>query len=395
MFETRTKRYLCLLAGLALPAAIGFAQESSVVVSGLNLPYKLVLTEAGNLLVSEGGGPPNSGRISLVTRSGARTSVIEGMPSGESNPELVPIGPTGLALRGRTLYIAMGEGDSLRNGATPGSLVLNPAGVSSPLFHCVLRVRFDANVDSIREPFMLAAAQHQQIADGWEVVLENASKQHAMIDLMAAFPVVTSDPNITYRHSDPFALAFGPERPSSGLRDTPESLYVVDAGQNSIVRLDTSTGRSRVIARFPPTKNPTSAGPPMVDSVPTGAVVVGNQILVSMLSGFPFVPGQARVMAVNLPSGTIDPWINLLTSATDIGVRVTAAGEYQYLVLGFSDNMSATPPRPGRLTLYTNPVGQVLVDSLAAPTGIAIDQKTGEVFIAEFGAGRISKVTIP
>lgn len=384
-----------LPATLAFFTAIGYSQQSSVLVTGLNLPYKLVLTEAGNLLVSEGGTGPNTGRISLVTRSGARTSLIEGMPSGQSNPDLTLIGPTGLALRGRTLYIAMSEGDSLRGGATPGSLILNPAGVSSPLFHSVLRARFDADVDSVRETFTLTKEHQQTIADGTAVTLENGSRQHVMIDRFATFPVVTPDPNIVYRHSDPFALAVGPARPAGSPADGPAALYLVDSGQNSIVRIDSDSGHSRVVARFPPTPNPTKIGPPMVDAVPTGAVVVGSQILVSMLSGFPFVPGQARVMAVNLPSGRIDPWINLLTSATDIAVRVTPAGEYQYLVLGFSDNMTATPPAPGRLMLYTTPVGQVLVNNLAAPTGIAVDQATGEVFIAEFGAGRISKVTIP
>jgi hypothetical protein len=105
---------------------------------GLQLPYKLLLTQDGNLLVSAGGGAPNTGRISLVNRSGNRTPVLEGLPSGLANPELIPLGPTGMALRQRTLYVAIGEGDAVRAGATPGSLVLNPAGMSSPLFSSVL-----------------------------------------------------------------------------------------------------------------------------------------------------------------------------------------------------------------------------------------------------------------
>ena len=372
---------------LLLFARAGLAQESSVLVTGLSLPYKLVMTSVGNLLVSEGGDAPNNGRISLVTKGGVRTSLIDGMPSGLAYPELTPIGPTGLALSRRTLYIAIGEGDSIRAGAAPNSIALNPAGVSSPLFHSVLRVDFDADVDLIREPFTLAKDQHQSIFDGNSVSLKNATGQTARIEMFLSFPPVTPDAASTYRHSDPFALALEPG-------EGPAWLYVVDAGQNTVLRVSTNFPRFKVLARFSPTPNGTPVGPPVVDAVPTGVVVVGNQVLVSMLSGFPFTPGQGRVMAVDLPSGSIDPWINLLTSTTDIAVRRSASPS-QFFVVGFSDNQMATPPAPGRLTMYSSPVGQVISNTLVTPTGVAVDPGSMFVYVAEFAAGRITRFTIP
>jgi hypothetical protein len=375
---------LCLLAVLLLAPA--HAQETSVFATGLQLPYKLAITPAGTLLVSEAGGPPNAGRVSLLSRSGARQSLLEGLPSGPSNPNLTPIGPTGLAYRNRVLYIAVGEGDSIRNGAAPGLIALNPDGVSSPLFASVLRVRFDADVDGVQSAFVLTRPQHQTLADGYEVTLTNTEGRKATIDVLADFPPVEPDPNTRYRHHDPFGLSLDPRN---------DFLYLAEAGQNALYRIHTETGHAQVVARFPPLPNPTPIGPPVIDSVPTATLVLGDQVLVTQLSGFPFIPGFGSVRAVNTTTRAIDPWINWLNSAIDITYRVTAGGVYQFFVLGFSSNMDATPPGPGQLWLYDSPVGRVVANQLVSPTGMVVDPQTGDIFIAELGPGRITRVRVP
>jgi glucose/arabinose dehydrogenase len=55
--------------------------------------------------------------------------------------------------------------------------------------------------------------------------------------------------------------------------------------------------------------------------------------------------------------------------------------------------MQATPPGPGQLLQYDSPEGRVIADGLESPTGIAVDPATGDVFIAEQTAGRISRVS--
>jgi hypothetical protein len=284
------------------------------------------------------------------------------------------------------LYIAVGEGDAVRNGPTPGSLVLNPAGVSSPLFASVLRVRFDADLEGLQSPFTLTRAQHQTMADGKEVTLTNAEGRTATLDVLADFPPVTPDANTVYRHQDPFGLALDPAHS--------DVLYLIESGQNALYRINTETGRTQVVTRFAPTPNPTQIGPPVIDAVPTGALVLDDQVLVTTLSGFPFIPGFATVRAVNPATGATTPWISGLNSAIDIGYRVSA-GANQYFVLGFSSNMLADPAGFGQLWLYDSPNGKVIADKLVAPTGMVIDPRNGDVYIAEMGPGRITRVQLP
>ena len=69
-----------LLATLA--AAASLFGQAEVVFSGLQTPQRLILTPRGNFLVSESNTDSNSGRISFITRAGARRSLIEALPSG-------------------------------------------------------------------------------------------------------------------------------------------------------------------------------------------------------------------------------------------------------------------------------------------------------------------------
>lgn len=373
---------LCLLGVLLVSA-----QTKSTLVDGLQLPYKLALTPAGNLLVSEAGGQPNTGRISLVTRSGLRRSLIEGLPSAASNsPEATPIGPTGLVLHETSLYIAMAEGDAVRNGATQGSLVLNPKGPSAPLFHAVLRADFDGDPDTIQNPFSLKSTDYQTLVDGWPLELTNSDGAKATLSLLASFQGLFTDPVTVYRHSDPFALGMDHGKPGT--------LYVVDSGQNTVLRMDSASGKWQVLARFAAFKNPTAFGPPFVDSVPTSVTVNGGQLLVTQLSGFPFVPGYASVQAVDLATGKVSPWIAWLNSAIDLGMRTTASGAQQVFVLGFSSAMTATPPGDGQLWQYDGPVGKV-IETFTTPTGMAIDPATGEIFVTELATGKIIKLALP
>lgn len=364
-----------------------FSQQTSVFASGLLHPYKLAITPAGTLIVSEAGDAVNTGRISVISSSGTRQSLLEGLPSGPSNPDLTLLGPTGVAYRDRVLYIAISEGDAVRNGPTPGSLVLNPEGVSSPLFASVLRVRLDADLEGLQSSFTLTRAQHQTLADGREVTLTNGQGRTAIIDVLADFPAVTPDANTVYRHQDPFGLALDPSRA--------DVLYLIEAGQNALYRINTETGRWQVVTRFAPTPNPTQVGPPVIDAVPTGAVVLGDQVLVSQLSGFPFIPGFGQVRAVNAATGAVTPWITGLNSAIDIGYRTSAGGQSQFFVLGFSSSMLAQPPGPGQLWLYDSPAGRVVASDLVAPTGMVVNPQTGDVYIAEMGPGRITRVQVP
>ena len=97
------------------------------------------------------------------------------------------------------------------------------------------------------------------------------------------------------------------------------------------------------------------------------------------------------VRSVNITTRQIEPFINGLTTATDLLQRETPAGS-QFFVSEFRSVLFGPPPT-GRIVQFDSPVGKVIVDNLQGPTGMAQDPVTGEVFVTEFVAGRITRVT--
>jgi hypothetical protein len=204
------------------------------------------------------------------------------------------------------------------------------------------------------------------------------------VSVLVDFPDSIPDRNTIYRFSNPWGLALSPDG---------KWLYVTDASQDALVRVDTETGRWRRLVRFPPLPNVAPIGPPVVDAVPTSVRIYGNQVLVSFLTGFPFARNYARVLAVNPEARTTEPFIFELTSAVDVLWRPRPGDRPQFFVLEFSQNQTAQPPAPGRLLRYDTPVGQVALDDLRAPVSLAFDPSTEDLFILEL-TGRILRLPI-
>ena len=84
-------------------------------ISGLQRPLGTTISNKNNLIVAESGtAMSNSGRISIIDLNGNRRTLLDGLPSGiaiEGGGE--PSGPAGVAMRGRTLYLAIGVGDAV------------------------------------------------------------------------------------------------------------------------------------------------------------------------------------------------------------------------------------------------------------------------------------------
>ena len=133
---------------ISLATASLLLGQAEVVTSGLQGPQKIILTARGNFLVSETSTAINSGRVSFVSRAGVRRSLFEGMPSG-TEVTGGGSGPTAMALRDRTLYLAIGGGDIERRPAPGAPTIHNPLGASSPIFCSVLDVRFSADLDTV------------------------------------------------------------------------------------------------------------------------------------------------------------------------------------------------------------------------------------------------------
>ena len=119
-----------------------------VITSGLRAPIGSVLTKQGNLLISETGifNVPASGRISIVSPDGTRRTLLDGLPQGTNAAGGDASGPNSLSMRGRTVYVAIGQGDSVILGPVAGSALPNP-NVSSPIFSSILAIHVSAAVE--------------------------------------------------------------------------------------------------------------------------------------------------------------------------------------------------------------------------------------------------------
>lgn len=369
------------LVSFLILASAAWCQPQTL-ATGLQTPVKIVLTPQGNFLVTETSMNPNSGRVSFVSRAGVRRSLIEGLPSGTEVTLAGGSGPAAMALRERTLYLSIGPGDLERMGAAPGTSMLNPKSASSPIFSSLLEIRFSADVDTIGSTFHMTAQHQQALNDGAEVELADAGAT-ARISLLARFPIAEPHPAAIYKFSNPWGLA---------LSEDGRNLYLTDASQNCLLRIDTATGRWRRVARFPPLANPTPVGPPVLDAVPTNVRIYGDSVLVSFLSGFPFARGNARVLIVNPETGAADPFIFGLSSATDVLWRPRPGGRPQFFALEFSTNQSANPAPPGRLLRFDTPEAQV-AGTFVTPVNMVFDEATSELFILEL-RGQIQKLKI-
>jgi hypothetical protein len=376
------KKHNTILSLALLTAVIGTAkgQTATTLASGLNSPMKLALTSEGSLLVSEATVQLNTGRVSIVTRGGVRRTLLDGLPSGPAFPNGAPLGPSALALDGRTLYIGILEGNSLVAGPTPTSHPLaNPDGPGSPIFSSILKVQLDADADRVMTGFSLGLDNQFTLADGLAVKLTNSDGQTASIDLLTQFVPTPLDRREVYGHVTPYGMALDPAR---------QFLYIADAGQNRIIKVDVTTGRSETLVRFPRLTFGNAGA--QTDPVPTSVRFYGDELLVTFLSGGPFPPGLAMVRIVNPVTREIRPFINLLTTATDLAQRDTPAGP-QFFVVEYRSSLAGAP-MSGRVIQFDSPVGRVIFDRLQGPTGMTQDPATGDLFVAEFEGGRITQI---
>ena len=356
---------------------------ASVVTNGLKAPTKITFSTLGNLLVAEQGDGPNTGRISIIDKIlGARRTLIDGLPAGFSAPNNDPSGPSGLVMRGRTLYVSIGAGDSVINGNIPGVTFLPNPSPSSSLFSSVLAVHFDANVEKHTAGFTLSVADQSSLKSDNKLNLANVNGEKLSVELLADFPDYAPEPNPldpnNVRVSNPFGIEIAGDR-----------LYIADASANAVREVDLASGSFNFLTTFAPLPNNRGFGPSVVEAVPDSIHLVDKQLLVTLLSGFPFPIGNAEVRAVDITTGTNTSFITGLTSAID----VLPEADGGFLTLEFSTDMLAG--MPGRLSFYASPSASplVLANCLITPTSMAQERKTGDVFVTEIFTGRVIKIT--
>ena len=384
------KTYLIFAAALVCAIAnVASAQTTSVFTTGLNRPSKIIMTGQNNLLVAEGGTlVPNNGRISLVNgRSGARQTLIDGLPSGldPGGGAPAPSGPAAMRLSGRKFYLVIGPGDNLLQNVGRGGVRPNP-NPASPIFASVLEITLNADYEENTSGFTLSMSDQTALKNGSTVTLTNAQAKQINIRMPADLPDHRAErlgqPYLV-RNANPFAAEI-----------VGDDLYVVDSGFNSLYKINLATGQFQTFAVFAPTPNPLPGGPPFVEAVPDNVRLYGNQLLITYLTGFPFAANLAEVRSVNLSTGAQATFIGGLTTAIDV-LPVPIPGDNDlFYTLEYSTAFLAQPLGPGRLRLYTSPTATpiVLAGNLTAPTSLARNSETGDLFVTEILAGRITRI---
>jgi hypothetical protein len=257
--------WLTLALSVILLSGASARAQCPVITSGLRSPIDTVLTNQGNLLVSEtGNGAPNSGRISIIGPNGGRRTLLKGLPSAPADVG-DPSGPNGLVVNGRHLFLLMGAGDVGIMGPRPGTTLVNPNGPSSPIFSSVLHIYFTAASEKTTRGFTLSPADQTALANGQTVVLSDGSNDKMFIDLVVDFPnyVATPLPDVpdNISLSNPFHLAAANSM-----------LYATDGGRNLLWQVNPATRAFSPLVVFPNIPNPLfpSLGGPFLQAVPTG-----------------------------------------------------------------------------------------------------------------------------
>lgn len=365
------------------------AQTSAVFAAGLKRPVKIIYWQnAGYFLVSENGDAqtPNSGRISIVTDSGQRFTLLDGLPSGITPPNLDNSGPSAMVIQGDKLYIAIGNGNATLNGPAQGSEIPNP-NPNSPIFSSVLEFRFPAlGLRLGRNEYPLAPGDHTRLANGETILLGSPGAPKAQMRLVADFPNFTPAPRPdvpnNVRPSNPFGIAMHAN-----------TLYVADAAQNNIRTIDLTAGTVGNLITYPFRPNPTPVGAPFVEPVPDSLRLFGNKLLVTFLVGFPFPAGMANVRQYDLDSGVDSQVIGGLSSAIDALPFEASGFCSSFYMLEHSTNMLMGAP--GRLQRFDTPNGppSLISSSLVTPTSMARHPATGDLIVTEIVPGRLTRIS--
>jgi hypothetical protein len=383
---------LGLLAGTAaLAGGIAGAADCDVVASGLRSPIGSAFTNQGNLVVSETGikNVPASGRVSIVSPDGGRRTLLDGLPQGTNAAGGDASGPNSLAMRGRTVYVAIGQGDTVIPG--PGGSTVPNSNVSSPLFSSVLAIHLSAAAEKSTTGFKLSAQDQVTLAGGGKVMLSNGKGDKLQVELVVNFPDYLSEPTQAnpgnVRNSNPFGVLL-----------VDDFMYVTNGGLNRMYKVNLDTGAYADLAIFSPIQNTSGlGGPPFVEAVPTGLAYSNGQVLVSLLSGGPFIPGLSRVKTVDPVTGAQADFLTGLRTSIQ-SLPITAGGDTDYLTLQNNFAPAALfPPTGASVRRFEEPgSASVVVNgcTLDRPTSMSIDPKTGMLYATELLKGTVVKVPL-
>ena len=300
----------------------------SVVASGLESPLGLEVDDAGNIWVSEAETKNNDGRVVMIRPNGKQYDAIINLSAFVNAHSGEPQGTSHLLLNGKILYILSGD------------------------------YLYSVNISNFKPG--------NTPIDASKLPFEDIGK------FVRSYPFVNNT-----HDTHPYNLTKGPNG----------DLYIADAGANAIIHRK-SAGKYAVVAEIPGFANPTPVGPPQIEAVPTSLHFEGQNILVTTLTGFPFVEGEAAVYKVSLAGKVLvfEPGFTTLVDLADVG-------SYGHLLLQHgSFGPTGFVEKSGSLIFSDGSTKEVLTKTLDKP--VALKQVNSSTwYITSMGAGTVLKAT--
>lgn len=188
----------------------------------------------------------------------------------------------------------------------------------------------------------------------------------------------SQNPDGTLFDSHPYGLTAGPD----GM------LWMADAGGNDLLKIDPASGEVSLIVAFEgipgPLPNPGRNGAMESDPVPTAVAFddAGNAY-VSLLPGFPFLPGSAKVVQVTT-SGKISDYATGLSMVTDL--RRGPDGNFYAVSMGQFSEQGPTPNSGAIVRVMPGDASEVVVSGLSFPTSIDFNS-AGDAYVTTNGVG--------
>jgi sugar lactone lactonase YvrE len=338
---------VALMLSLVLTGTVGASSAAApvAVASGLSGTFFLTVGDDGALYAYDGGAgntetlPPPAGApedtppltrgltgsIIRIAPNGAKTTVASGLPSYGGS------GATGLVVANGFVWLIVSPSPAAAYGATPYP------------------------------------------TEGYLVKIALSNGVVTQVANLAGYEVA-NNPDGTDVNPNPWGLVLG----------TDGNLYATDAGGNSLLRVNPTTGEISLVTTFAPIPgtepNPELDNRNEVQAVPTGiALAPGGGFFVTYLPGELGTPppGSGRVVRV-AANGTVSQYATGFNFAVNLAVGPDNNVYVVELIGGFGQQ----GPLPGRVSrVLANGTKEVVADGLEFPGGIAFD-RAGNLFVA-------------
>ena len=328
------------LLAATLLSGVATAQESQTWLSGLAGPMHVERLDPAVfgpdwVLITEAGSGVDDGAVrAFNTNTGQSLTVVSPLPAVIA--EGFPLGPAQAKFDDEgVLYVAMSN--------------VGP----HPLASTVLRFDTQALGWSLNSPPMTTA-------------------DATVIDVRTFAQTISGDTNV-------FDIEVGDDG----------TLYILDAGLNSILTYDPATAAFGVLVTLPAVPNASGIGPPLSDAVPTALERAGDDLLISTLTGFPFNPGVSTLFRTDL-QGNLTVEYTGLSVITDVAVD-PSDGEIAVAQFASFALPAGWNPDGGMISKVT-PNGLVpMATGLQFPTSVMFDE-SGSLFTGSILQGTFTKI---